>query len=182
MRALAFDPGAKRMGFAVVEGDGKSAPKEVAGGHFGLERGEATYQEHRLALVSLWAKATPRMLRSYDPDVVVCEIVPSRGFNDASQSLLAMSAISAVQALAFFQGYPVEQIGATSVKAKIGLKKDDQKTATKVGVRNGVYKLLPSTERFRQEWVSVHDVSDAFGIALCHLGYTNKGKNGVSKR
>lgn len=166
MRVLAFDPGAYRMGWAVVE-DG---PVYVASGIDGLERGSTElYQHYRLRLIFHWSLNMGDYLRTYKPDVIVNEIIPTRGFNDASQSLLAAAALTAAQAIAYDQGYKCEQIGATTVKARIG----GSNKATKVRVRNGVLDLLPELKPRLKDWKKVFDESDAIAIGLTHLGYVN---------
>ncbi len=176
MRILAIDPGALRLGFAVLEEGAKNKPpKYVASGIYGLERGgnkskPEPFQQYRLRLIDFWIQAAPKLFESHTPDLVVGEIVPAVGggnFRAATQSQLAETAITVVFVVAKQNGIPVEQIGATSAKRRIG----GSKTATKVKVRNGVFKLMPETERYRVAWKRVFDTSDAFAIALTYLGY-----------
>lgn len=165
MRVLAFDPGAYRMGWAVVE----TGPVYVASGIVGVERGPTElYQHYRLRLITHWSIVTDSFLK-HKPDVVVNEIIPTRGFNDASQALLAAAALTAMQAIAVDRGYKCEQIGATTVKARIG----GSNKATKVKVRNGVFEQLPELKPRLKDWRKVFDESDAIAIGLTHLGYTN---------
>jgi Holliday junction resolvasome RuvABC endonuclease subunit len=181
MKILAFDPGAERMGWAVLEGNGKEAPRFHGSGIYGLKREQAgkkkePYQKYRLRLIDYWAEHAPSILETHKPNTVISEIVPVVGggnFVAATQSQLAGTAITTVQAVAVSQGYKVMQIGATTVKAKIGGKG----SATKVAVRNGVYTLVPHIKANRERmWKIIFDESDAFAIALCALGYSNKKK------
>ncbi len=184
-RVLSFDPGAERCGWAALERDkeiGKNKRPEYLGlGHFGLKRqvngSKLKYQEYRLRLLDYWISKTPELLDTYRPDAVVAEIVPVVGggnFVVATQSQLAATAITAIQVIAKQYHVPVAQIGATTVKTKIG----GSKKATKVAVRNGVIKLMPELEEFKKEWIKakVHDISDAVAIGLAFWGYSNGRK------
>lgn len=182
-RLLSFDPGAERCGWCVMERDSKRKNKskpEVEGlGYFGIPRkvndGKKTdYQPYRLSLLDLWIETTPELIRRYEPDEIVSEIVPpvgSGGFVVATQSQLALCAITAIQVVAKQHGVPVSQIGATTVKTRIG----GNKKASKVAVRNGVFKLIPELEDRRKEWTKMFDISDAVAIGLTHWGYDNRG-------
>ena len=172
MRVLGIDPGAERLGWAIVE-SGKP-PKEVAVGISGLQRSgngsKEPYHEYRLRLIEYWSVESVSLLEQYSPDALYNEIVPVVGggnFFAATQSQLASTALTVIQLEAIRRGIEVKQFGANTVKKNIG----GGKKATKVKVRNGVYRLLPSTERFRKEWVKVHDSSDACAVALTGLGY-----------
>lgn len=166
------------MGWCVLESEGtKSKPPVSHGlGYFGLERqvngSKLPYQEYRLKLLDFWIETTPNLLESYRPDKVVSEIVPVVGggnFVVATQSQLAIAAVTVVQVVAKQYGIPVTQIGATTVKTRIG----GDKKASKVKVRNGVFKIMPELERFKKEWVKMFDVSDAVAIGLTDMGYNN---------
>lgn len=177
MRILGIDPGAERLGWAVL--DSGDDPKEVAIGISGLKRGDnekkEPYHEYRLRLLGYWVEEAPALFDEYEPDLLVNEIVPVVGggnFVAATQSQLATAALTVIQIEAMSRGIPIEQLGATTVKKKIG----GDKKATKVRVRNGVYELLPSTLRFKKEWVKVFDSSDACAIALCQMGYNANSK------
>lgn len=182
-RLLALDPGAERMGWCVLERDGKrfknKPPEKLALGYFGVPRepnkssGKKTdFQPYRLSLLDFWNEQTPILLERYEPDEVVSEIIPPVGggnFVVATQSHLALCAITCVQTIAKQHGIPVYQIGATTVKTKIG----GGKKATKVAVRNGVFKLMPKLIDHKKEWTKMFDVSDAVAIGLTHWGYKN---------
>lgn len=176
-RIIGFDSGAKRMGWAALEREGpKQIPTHLGLGYFGVERevngSKTKYQEYRLQLIDFWIAKSPELFDRYRPDSIVCEIIPVVGggnFVAATQSQLAATAITVVQVIAKQYGIPVYQIGATSVKAKIG----GGKKATKVKVRNGIINIMPELEQYRKEWTKVFDVSDAVAIALAHWGYVN---------
>jgi Holliday junction resolvasome RuvABC endonuclease subunit len=177
MRVLAFDPGADRMGYALLE----TGPKEImsgmeshpSSGIKGVEKLEGeTYQDHRLRIIEYWAHTTNDLIKLFEPDMIVNEIVPPTGGNIGNliHRQKAMAAITAVQVVAIQSGIQIKQIAASTVKKQIG----GSGKATKVAVRNGVLKLLPSTERFKPEWKSVFDHSDAFAVGLTSLGYKNE--------
>lgn len=166
MRVFALDPGALRMGWAVVE----TGPKYIKSGIIERPRPEdEAYQDYRMRLIIFWAFQMDSFLKVYSPDLIVNEIIPTRGFNDASQSLLAASALTSAQAIASYRGYKCSQIGATTVKAKVG----GSNKATKAKVRNGVLDLLPELLPRKKDWTKVFDESDAIAVGLAYLGYTN---------
>jgi hypothetical protein len=174
MRVLAFDPGADRMGYALLE----TGPKEVMSGMDlmpgsgikGVEKQEdETYQAHRLRIIAYWAHTTNDFIKEFKPDIIASEIVPPTGGNvgNVIHRQKAMAAITAVQVVAIQSGIEIKQIAASTIKKNIG----GSGKATKVAVRNGVIQLLPSVERFKPEWKKVFDHSDAFAVGLTALGY-----------
>ena len=176
MRVLAFDPGANRMGYAVLD----SGPKEVeskfpSSGIAGVlqEEGE-TYQGHRLRIIAFWIDFTQDLINEFKPDIIVNEIVPPTGGNSANMihRQKAMAAITTVQVVAFQNNIPIKQIAATTVKKAVG----GSGKATKVAVKNGVFNLIPSTTKFKEEWKKIYDHSDAFAVGLTELGYKNERK------
>lgn len=178
---LAFDPGAERMGWAVLSRDGKrfkSSIRSLASGYFGVARDpnksndKTSFQPYRLSLLDFWIETTPELIERYEPTEIVSEIIPAVGggnFVVATQSHLALCAINTVQVVAKQAGLSVHQVGATTVKKAVG----GNGEATKVQVRNGVLTLLPELEYRRKEWTKVFDVSDALAIGLTHMGYKN---------
>lgn len=171
-KVLAFDPGATRCGFACLEMKEDELIWHESG-IFGVNRQRNNkteeFQKYRLRLISYWVKNTLELLDRLRPDLVVIEIVPAVGggnFVVATQSHLAATVGTVILAMANLRGIPVEQIGATSVKKKIG----GSNKATKVKVRNGVHQLVPATKRRKKRWRNVYDESDAMAIALTALG------------
>jgi Holliday junction resolvasome RuvABC endonuclease subunit len=170
-RGLSFDSGAERMGFAVLEGDGETAPVYIDSGIKKYPRGKTDFQPYKLRLIEHWTFMGPAMLAAYHPDFVVAETVPAVGFGNTVQAELAKAAITTVLAMAFERSIPVYQIAATTVKKRIG----GHGKATKVQVRNGVIQLLPELAPRRMEWQDAKktmDESDALGIGLAELGYS----------
>lgn len=178
---LALDSGAERMGWAILRRDGKrfkSSIRHEASGYFGVPRQpnksskKTSFQPYRLSLIDFWIEQTPILFERYEPNEIVSETIPPVGggnFVVAGQSHLALCAVTTVQVIAKQHGIPVHQIGATSVKKKIG----GNSEATKVGVRNGIFKILPELEDRKKEWTKIFDVSDAIAIGLTHWGYQN---------
>lgn len=176
-KILGFDPGAERMGVACVSLNPKTkCPVDEGSAIFRVPRvrneSKEPFQEYRLRLIEFWIETAPNLLREYNPDVVVGEIVPVVGggnFVVATQSELARTAITVVYVVAFQMGLPVRQVGATTVKKAIG----GSGKATKVAVRNGVLNLLPETDQYREEWKKTFDRSDAYAVALTSMGCKN---------
>jgi Holliday junction resolvasome RuvABC endonuclease subunit len=172
MRVLGIDPGAERLGWAVIEA-GKESPLYVGSGVLRCERGDTEeYQPYKVRMINEYVPQAVRILNEYKPETVVSEIVPVVGggnFVAATQGHVASVAVTLFHAFAIFAGIPIEQVGATSVKKKIG----GSGKATKVRVRNGVCNLLPELKPRIKEWVKEFDEPDAIGVALTWLGYTN---------
>lgn len=165
-RVLAFDPGAKRMGYAVVEGDGVKTPFYVFSDVEEILRGKTeTYQAYRTRLIGEWAIKTDYLLTAWTPDIVVYETLPVKGFHDMSQALLAATAITAMHTIAITKQYVPTQVAAVTVKVCIA----GSNKATKVGVRKGVQRFLPELDK--PGWPAFPDESDAVAIGLTALGY-----------
>jgi Holliday junction resolvasome RuvABC endonuclease subunit len=161
------------MGWAVLEKNENkgviSTPTLIASGISGLHRGDFEYQHFRLLLIDFWSNHTTNLLR-YRPDKVVNEIIPAVGggnFVVAAQSQLAATAITTVQCVTLQHNIPVTQIGATTVKKRIG----GSGKATKVQVRNGVMELT-NTQALKKFWTKVMDEPDAIAVGLAEMGYT----------
>lgn len=173
VRVLAFDPGAERLGWAVIEKRGDS-PAYIDSGILRTPR-RGKFQPYRLELEEITASRTNVLLDNHIPDYIASEIVPAVGggnFVAATQSYLASVAIASVHTIAYDKGYRVEQIGATTVQAKIAIRGKGKKI-TKPQVRNGVVNLLPILKD-RTEWVEEFDEPDAIAVALASLGFKNK--------
>lgn len=166
---MGIDPGAKRLGWSVVGRKQDGTYNYEDSGIVACERddGEA-YQAYRLRAIVQGVKAFQAHIPWYTPDEIVVETLPVKGFNDMGQAYLALSVISAIQGYAYAEGYKVSQIGATTVKARIG----GSNKASKVRVRNAVWQVFPELTAKAPEWKKVYDESDAIAIALTHLGYT----------
>lgn len=180
-RILAIDPGAERLGWAVIDRQDGGVPKVHASGILGLERrlqknGHAKdeeYQKYKLRLIDYWVVKAPALLRDYGITKVVAETLPAVGggsFIAATQSELAKTAITVIFAFAMKSLCTVIQIGATTVKTAIGGTKD----ATKARVRNGVIYFLPDFgPELKKETTGdkpVWDRSDAIAIGLAYYG------------
>jgi Holliday junction resolvasome RuvABC endonuclease subunit len=180
LKVLAIDPGGIRQGYACVERpedqEENKPPIYHGSGLLGVKRlsnGKKAepYQEWRLRIIEFWAVKAVELLDLFKPDRVVSEIVPVVGggnFVAATQSQLAATAVTTFQAIAANRGYEIKQIGATTVKAKIG----GGKKATKVVVRNGVIKLIPMLADHKKEWTKEFEVPDALAVGLTDLGYS----------
>lgn len=178
-RVLGIDPGAERLGWCVLKRDSKTKPPKYLGlGYFGVPRkvngSNTPFQEYRLSLLDFWINQTPILLDRYKPDEIVCETVPPDfGGNRAAtvQGHLALCAVTTLQVIARQRGLPVSQIGATTVKTRIG----GDKKASKAKVRDGVIKIMPELEAFKKEWTTMKlwDIPDAVAIGLTFWGFKN---------
>jgi Holliday junction resolvasome RuvABC endonuclease subunit len=174
-RVLAFDPGAKRCGWACLDDHSHVGPDLAGSGVFGLERRlngkkKEEFQKYRLRLLPFFVESVGDLIDEYAPQEIVTEIVPAVGggnFIAATQSELAKVLVTVVQVIAYLEGIEISQVSAGTVKRNIGGKKD----ATKVAVRNGVFKFLPELAERKGEWTKLFDEPDAIAVGLCHLGY-----------
>jgi Holliday junction resolvasome RuvABC endonuclease subunit len=172
MRILGFDPGAVRCGWAVLD----SGPAYQASGVYGLERPKQgsklePYQSYRLRLIPFWVDTTMSLLSRYQPDKVISEVVPVVGggnFVAATQSQLAATVTTVIHTVATLHDYEIGQLSAITVKTQIG----GHKSATKVGVRDGVFNLLPPLRTRYKEWSGSKgqfDEPDAIALTLVAL-------------
>ena len=177
MRGIFIDPGAIRLGWAILE----TGPKYIASGISGLKRpvmgikpnGKPKlqpFQEYKLALEDYWGQEGPRLLDLYQPSVLCNEILPAVGggnFTVATQSELAKTALTCVHVLALERGMEVYQIGANTIKLKVG----QSGSASKVRVRNGVIAMLPELAPRIKDWTSAKamDEPDAIAVGLTYL-------------
>lgn len=166
MKVLAFDSGAKNLGWASVGSDPQ--PFYHLSGVLHLDRGETAYQKYRLNLSEELCYSIPVLLDVCEPDEVVTEIIPTFGFSNNAQAYLANVAATTIHTICILRGLPVYQIGANTVKSNIAIG-----GSTKVRVRNGVLKLLPELEDRKSSWTKKFDEPDAIAIALAHLGFKN---------
>lgn len=169
MRVLGIDPGAKRAGWAVVDNGPSYVDSHVI--EFPRPKIES-YQEYRLKLVNVWVTEAHELIEIWNPDLIVTEIVPAYGMNDFGQGYLANVMATAVQATAYYKGFPPSQVSAVAVQNAIGIKGKSKKV-TKAQVRNGVISLLPELAHRKPDWVKVWEEPDALAIALFALGYKN---------
>jgi Holliday junction resolvasome RuvABC endonuclease subunit len=174
-RIIAIDPGAERLGWAVIDTE-NDEHRVVGSGIWGLARKPTEdFQPYKLRLIEYWVVKTPKLLREFPTTRLVNELMPAVGggnFIAATQSELAKTALTVIQAFAIKQLVTVCQIGATSIKASIG----GSKKASKAKVRNGVIEALDDPElaaELKRETTGekpVWDRSDAIATGLAHLG------------
>jgi Holliday junction resolvasome RuvABC endonuclease subunit len=171
-RLLAIDPGAERCGWAIMsKPEGK--PILVNSGILGVHRNDGEpFQDYKLRLTEYWATKIPGLFYKYQPLVTVNEIVPAVGggnFILATQSELAKTVVTIMQAFAYSRAMTVRQIAASTIKKKLTGNKD----ATKAKVRNAVIEQLPDLkDELRKETTGdkpVWDRSDAIGTGLVYL-------------
>jgi Holliday junction resolvasome RuvABC endonuclease subunit len=174
---LGIDPGAFRLGYAIVE--------ESAGfvlhdsGSDGLERGaKEPFQVYRKRLIDYWADEFGRSLDvliaeyGIDDIYVTFEALPGQGSGNFSggaiQGELAKTAAAVCQAMCTDRGVQWTTVSAKTVKKDVAGSGD----ATKVGVRNAVIKLFPQLEPRKKALTDKGaDESDGIAIASWAAGY-----------
>lgn len=168
MRILGIDPGALRLGWAVVEYGIDGNLRLIGSGIGGLERqGEEKYSDYRVRLIHHWVKEF-RMFESFGCDLWYAERLPAVGggnFIAATQAELAKAVLTTLEAMAYLNAIPVHEVDASHVKKRL----TGKGAATKVGVRNAVIQVFPELWARKKEIVA--DESDAIGIALVGAGY-----------
>lgn len=171
-RGLSLDPGATRMGWAVLE----PGPTYIASGLLGLPRPfklvkgkkvKSPFQLHKLSVEEMFTATGNKLFDLYDPDYLVNEILPALGSyaKASTDNELAKASLTVMHTLAFERGIPVHQIAANTVKLRIGGSKD----ATKVKVRNGVIKALPELAPRIKDWTKIFDEPDGIAVGLAHM-------------
>lgn len=126
---------------------------------------DTSYQDYRLKVIREYVENAEILFGLFEPDALVNEILPVRGFTNSAQIFLAHAALGAVQGIAYALGMNIAQIAAVTVKNRIG----GSTKATKVGVRNGVLQVFPELEPKKYQLIA--DESDAIAVGLTHLGY-----------
>lgn len=163
---LSIDPGATRAGWAVLGTSGKDGKASyIASGVVHYPRpAKRAFQEYRMELSEYWVNEAFDLVEEYNPDVLVSEIVPSRGPEIMDQLYLANVQITVLHTIALTYGVKVRQVSARSVQAKIAKRKPNLKV-TKPQVRNGVIERLPELEsHFKGS--KIFEESDALAIGL----------------
>lgn len=175
-RLLAIDPGATRMGWAVLDYTCENVNDEnptsityVASGILGFPKMEGEgWQDYRMRLIQYWAFQTEEIIQDYSPHRFANETIPVIGVGKASaQSVLANAALASVQTIIAKHHIPIQQVAAISVKARIGR----DRSASKVGVRNGVIEYFPYLAPRKKDWTKsdTFDEPDAIAIGLVAL-------------
>lgn len=169
-RILAIDPGAERAGWAVLD----TGPEYIASGVVKFPRPKKQpFQEYRMMLAQFWVAESRGLITTFEPDHIVSETVPSRGFNIPEQGYLANVQITTLHAVAFEYGRECSQVSASAVKNHISIRSKSKKI-TKPQVRNGVLSLLPELKPRASNWVKIFEEPDALAIGLFFLGHSLK--------
>jgi len=148
VRILGVDPGINNLGWAIVEGSGRS-PHHVASGIF-----SPTDKDTNSKLLSIF-KAVEEMLRVYQPERVALESV---FVNKNAQSTLRLGEVRAAVIIAASSfGIEVEDFAPRKVKQSI----TGRGNASKAKVQDMVCAMMgiPKEGKF--------DRYDAIAIALC---------------
>lgn len=168
-RVLGIDPGALRLGWACIDADGDDYV--LAGsGIMGLERYEKEpFAHYRMKLIHYWVKEFAK-LDVMNASEWYIERLPAVGggnFIAATQSELAKTALTVIEALAHLHDRRVIELESSHIKSRL----TGNGNATKVRVRNEVIQVFPELWPRKKELTDVADESDAIGIALVGAGY-----------
>jgi Holliday junction resolvasome RuvABC endonuclease subunit len=174
MNILSVDPGATRAGWAVLgdhpapyEGGGEKATYIASEVVHSPKLPNQTFQAYRLELCNYWVDLSHELIEEYKPEVVVTEVVPSRGPEIMDQLYLANVQCTTLHAIAYAYGLKVVQLSARTVQARIAKRKPGVKL-TKPQVRDGVIGRLPElTDHLKG--CKVFEESDALAVGLCYL-------------
>jgi len=177
IRILAVDPGALRLGWAVLERKQDRTLEVIDSGVLGLARGQMgakneEYQLYKLRLIDYFVKVVPPLFQKYLPTRFINETQPAVGggnFIAATQSELAKTAVTIFQVFAYINSIPVTQIGSTTIKKAVG----KNKSATKAKVRDGVIEVFPNlAKELKIETTGskpVWDRSDAIATGIAYF-------------
>lgn len=169
-RVMAFDVGAIRMGWAVIDAN-RGDYSLVAYGVKGVtELAAETFRDYRWRLIDYWVYEFPELVVEYNPDMFVSEEIPMinhGGKFGNLQRIKGLVAITVCQALniELFPDKPWRVIAANTAKLCVA----NNNKATKVAVRNAVAKVFPELEEIKKTLVP--DMTDAIGLALTGAGY-----------
>lgn len=175
-RILGLDPGALRLGFALVESSWHDNYYRLyTSGIKGLARGDKEkFGDFRHRLIAYWVEEFGCMLDGFERkglDKIVSETLPAVGggnFIAATQSELAKTAITTCQVIAYQRQVEWVEMAANTIKKKL----TGNHKATKVGVRNAVISVFPELLPRKKELTVYADEADAIGTALVGAGYT----------
>lgn len=169
MRILGIDPGAKRLGIAIVSLD--KGPELIHSEIIGLERTITdSYQSYKLRIIEAFVAKAFSICKEFSPNILVSEIVPSKGFNHSAQAQLANTGATSFLCVAYLSQIRVEQISAITVKKKL----TGNKNATKPMIRNKVLSIFPELQSRKDDFKTVFDETDAIAIALVGGGFSGK--------
>ena len=177
-RILAIDPGALRLGWALVERKGDTY-NLLESGIKGLDRdADEPFSDYRRRLIKYWSLEWSRLLyrlnNTYGPvHNIASERLPAVGggnFIAATQSELAKVVITVCQTLAEISLVIIwNEWAANTVKKNL----TGNAKATKVNIRNAVIEVFPELKPRKKEILA--DETDAIGIGLVALGYKHNG-------
>ena len=165
-RILSIDPGAKRLGWAVVDfdidDDAVYQPSYVSSGIIGLDRGiDETYVTFKNRLIKFFVPELEKLIEECKPDLVVFEFLPIAGIKgNLAQRTLAFAVATIAQAICVQQEIEFKEIAASSIKAIL----TGNKQATKTQIKNAVIKAFPQLEPRKKEILP--DESDALAVGV----------------
>ena len=173
MRILSIDPGGEKMGWAVLD----PGPTYVGSGVLRWPREGQPYQPYRMYLTKQVRFEVALLIGLFEPEKIVCEIVPAiggEGFMKSGQGYIANVVATTVHNVAMGCHIPVEQVGARSWEAKIAKRKIKSEKISKAKIRNGVLVHLPELKEDLSKYLNEWDRWDALGIGLFTLGFVTE--------
>lgn len=168
-RILSIDPGAKRLGWAVIDFDINEEmvyePSYVSSGVTGLTRGDdETYTTFKNRLIFFFIPEFESLLNEYKPDLIVFEYLPiSNTIGNIGQRVLAFAVATTSQVLCIQNKIEYKEIGATTIKRTLC----GSMRATKTQIKNVVIESFPQLEPRRKEIAP--DETDAIAVALAWM-------------
>lgn len=169
IRIFGIDPGAEHFGWGLI--DVSDHLIYVDSGITEVHRGNHDYQHYRMRVLKSAYNDAEEKLSKYNFDIVVSEIVPPTGGSTPNlvQRQLALTAVSAFQAVAYENGIAIHQLAANTVKKFIAGKGD----ASKAQVRRGVFHWFPQIQDLRTPWPADESDALAISIAFANLTFTD---------
>lgn len=179
-RVISIDPGAERLGWAIVEKSNNQI-NYVDSGIVKFSKPEKqTFQNYKIQVIKEYTQAIAQAGSILDQsvfpvDLIVNEIVPAVGSFGGVQMYIVNAVMSVIQSAAIAREIPVEQVAATSVRSCL---MPGKKKATKVQIRNKVIEIFPELKERKADWKKEFDEPDAIAIGVAWIKL--EGKDGHS--
>lgn len=179
---VAIDPGAIRLGYAVIGREVDDTFTYYYSNVAGLERNGEEFHRYKMNLINYWTthvhyltQHIPTYTQHDETWQCKCSFVsetqpPTTGGNIAAgvQRELAKTALVVCQALLTNKGYYWNEIPASTVKKNL----TGSGKATKAQVARAVFNVFPELKDRKEKFLP--DETDAIAIGLVGLGYKYK--------
>lgn len=166
-RILSIDPGAKRLGYAVIDFHPDGELQLIESGIDGLNQGNLSYSAYRWKLIEYWLGNFPKVLAKWTPDLIVSEVLPFVGSNSLAitQRIHGLTALCVCQAIALQKEYEWKEIAANTIKKIVA----DKGTASKAKVRDAVIETFPELKERKGALTRYADEADAIAVGLAGI-------------